>query len=283
MAIVRDLVDEQVAANASGSENRQSFEGHRRKVTALLLERALSRDARLCLLGAGNANDVDLEALLGSYAEVHLVDLDPEALTRAKASVPTALAPRLVGHAPVDVSGALDKLEDWRAFRVTPEELMGHADSTARALLQATGGPFEVVASTCLLTQIQRAPVAILGDSHRLFEAVRHTMTVTHLRVLHALTRPGGTGVLITDVSADAIAPLPEEDEKANFVPLVSRLAKQGAIFQVAQPELIRAIAKDDPVLSKGSQASRVLDAWIWQNGPTNRFLVYALELERVS
>jgi hypothetical protein len=275
------LVEEQVEANRSGTGLRASFEGHRRKVTALLAERARTPEARLCLLGAGNANDVELDLLLERYAEVHLVDLDPEALSRAAAAVTGPHASRLVRHAPLDVSGVLDKLERWSAMQLTPEELMGHPHGTAKAMLDATGGPFDVVASTCLLTQIQRAPVAVLGDAHRLFEAVRHTLTVTHLRVLHALTRPGGTALFVSDVSADRITSLPDDDPNTNFAPLVSALVLEGNVFQVAQPDLIRGVVKDDPVLSKDLRASSVLDAWFWLNGPSNRFLVYALELER--
>jgi hypothetical protein len=281
MGSVGSLVEEQVEANESGKGLRASFEGHRKKVTALLAERAQSPEARLCLLGAGNANDVELDALLERYAEVHLVDLDANALSRAAATVTGPHAQRLLRHAPVDVSGALDKLERWSAMRVTPEELMGHPQSTAKAVLQATGGPFDVVASTCLITQIQRAPVAVLGDAHRLFEAVRLTLTVTHLRVLHALTRPGGTALFVSDVSADRITSLPEDDPDTNFAPLVSALVLEGNVFQVAQPDLIRGTVKDDPVLSKDIRVSPVLDAWFWLNGPANRFLVYALELKR--
>jgi hypothetical protein len=35
--------------------------------------------ARLCVLGAGNGNDFDLESLLAAHREVHLVDLDADA------------------------------------------------------------------------------------------------------------------------------------------------------------------------------------------------------------
>jgi hypothetical protein len=247
----------------------------------LLTERARTPDARLCLLGTGNGNDVDLDVLLERYAEVHLVDLDAGALARAAARVTGPNASKLVLHAPVDVSGVLDKLERWSAMQLTPEELMGHPQATSRAILQATGGPFDVVASTCLLTQIQRAPVAVLGDGHRLFEAVRHTLTVTHLRVLHALTRPGGTALLVTDVSADRITSLPDDDPTTDFAPLVSALVLERNVFQVANPDLMRSIAKDDPVLARDVAVSPLLGAWFWQNGESNRFLVYALELTR--
>jgi len=38
---------------------------------------------RLCILGAGNCNDLDFEALSAWYSEITLVDLDLEAVTRA--------------------------------------------------------------------------------------------------------------------------------------------------------------------------------------------------------
>jgi hypothetical protein len=280
MGSVGKLVEEQIEANVGGTFLRSSFEGHRKKVTALLAERARTPEARLCLLGAGNANDIELDTLLERYAEIHLVDLDPDALARAALTVTGPHSKKLVRHAPVDVSGVLDKLERWSAMQLTPEELMGHPQATATALLRATGGPFDVVASTCILTQIQRAPVAVLGDAHRLFEAVRHTLTVTHVRVLHALTRPGGSALFVTDVSADRITSLPDDDPNTNFAPLVSALVLEGNVFQVAQPDLIRSVVKDDPVLSKDIRVSPVLDAWFWLNGPDQRFLVYALELE---
>jgi hypothetical protein len=281
MSSVGDVVEEQIDTNAGSASLRVYFEGHRKKVTGLLAERARDPTARLCLLGAGNANDVDLDVLLERYSEVHLVDLDPAALSRAALTVTRPHASKLVRHAPVDVSFVLDKLERWRSMQITPEELIGHPHAAGMALLQATGGPFDVVASVCLLTQIQRAPVAVLGDQHRLFEAVRHTLTVTHLRVLHALTRPGGTALFVTDVSADRITPLPDDAPEIDFVALVSRLVAERNVFQVANPELLRSIVKDDPVLSKNVRPSPLLDAWIWLNGPENRFLVYALELLR--
>src|SRR5436190_15167601 len=77
----------------------QRYAGHRQRVTAELL--ALPGD-RLCLLGAGNANDLDLEALAARFAEIHLVDLDPGALSRATGRQSPAARARLRSHAPVD-------------------------------------------------------------------------------------------------------------------------------------------------------------------------------------
>jgi hypothetical protein len=278
---VAELVREQVEANESGAAHRTAFQSHREHLTALLTARAGDGALRLCLLGAGNCNDVDLSALLERYREVHLVDLDASALERALGSVTGNAGSRLFLHAPVDVSGVLDKIERWGRMQLTPAELMGHAEETTRSLVSRLGAPFDVVASTCLLTQIQRAPVAVLGDSHRLFQAVRHTLSVTHLRVLHGLAAKGGRSLLVTDLSADSIKKLPDEASRDELLALIPELIRGGNVFQIAQPALLGAMAKDDPVISADAALSKPIDAWYWQNGPDNRFLVYATELER--
>jgi len=276
-----ELIREQVTANLSGVAHHEAFAGHRERLTEHLLARVGTGEARLCLLGTGNGNDVDLARLLERYREVHLVDVDATALERAAKRVTGDAAARLVRHAPVDVSGVLDRLDRWARLELTPEELIGHADFTARMLQSLLPAPFDVVASTCLLTQIQRAPVAILGDKHRLFQAVRHTLSVTHLKVLHALVAPGGKALFVSDISADSITKLPDAVPGESLVPLVADLVRQGKVIQVAQPELLRAMARDDPELSAGATLSPPFDAWLWENGPGNRFLVYAMELER--
>jgi len=278
---IEEVIRDQVAANLSGVAHRAAFASHRERLTEHLLARAGDGNSRLCLLGAGNGNDIELERLLERYREVHLVDLDATALQRASQHISGEAASRLVRHAPVDVSGVLDRLERWARLELTPEELVGHAESTARTLQSLLPGPFEVVASTCLLTQIQRAPVAILGDKHRLFQAIRHTLSVTHLRVLHALLGAGGKALLVSDISADSITKLPDAVPGQSLVPLIAALVQKGSVFQVAQPELLRAMARDDPALSVGATLSPPFDAWLWENGPGNRFLVYAMELER--
>ena len=76
-------VAEQIASNQSALGHEASFAEHRARLTREIAERApASGRGRLCLLGAGNANDVDLELLAKRFAEVHLVDLDRDAVGR---------------------------------------------------------------------------------------------------------------------------------------------------------------------------------------------------------
>src|SRR3954470_15952991 len=105
MTRVDQQFEEQRASNASGLPHFEDFRGHRERLTAELLEGELRGDERLCVLGAGNAYDLELERLLTRFAEVHLVDIDAEALGRARERVPQGARSRLFAHAPVDLSG----------------------------------------------------------------------------------------------------------------------------------------------------------------------------------
>ena len=101
----------------------------------------------------------------------------------------------------------IGRLERWAAMQVTPEELMRHAAEASNGLRARLAGPFDVVLSACLLTQMQLGLLTVLGERHPLFEAARFTLTLSHLRVLTALTAPGGRLLFACDLTADDIAP----------------------------------------------------------------------------
>src|SRR5260221_14486189 len=100
-------------AEQSGNRDKRDhwdlFRGHRQRVTAEILALAPggndARGGRLCLLGAGNANDLDLVSLAARFDEVHLVDIDPSALLRATGRQSSGVQAKLRCHAPVDLSG----------------------------------------------------------------------------------------------------------------------------------------------------------------------------------
>src|SRR5205085_10693837 len=96
----------------------------------------------------------------------------------------------------------------WASGAVTPEEMMEHPSRVCTALLARLPGPFDVVLSSCLLTQLQWAALNVLTDAHQLFEAVREVATLTHLRALVALTARGGRALLATDVASNVDQPL---------------------------------------------------------------------------
>ena len=68
---------------------------------------------RLCLLGAGNCNDVLLDQLAQRFGTIHLVDIDGAALDRARARQSPEVRNRLVLHPGVDLTGLLGQLDAW--------------------------------------------------------------------------------------------------------------------------------------------------------------------------
>src|SRR5688572_5276182 len=106
------LIDEQRKANESTRSLSESYREHRDQTTRLALESAKPDVAgTLCVLGAGNCLDLDLPRLAERFAKVHLVDVDRGALEGALSRQTPEVQARLVLHAPVDLSGLLDKLE----------------------------------------------------------------------------------------------------------------------------------------------------------------------------
>jgi hypothetical protein len=63
--------------------------------------------------------------------------------------------------------------------------------------------------------------------------------------------------------------------------PLMDEVVRKGEVFYVAHPVLLRSMLENDPVLKPDTELSEPLDAWLWQNGPEHRFLVYALGMSR--
>src|SRR4051794_13265654 len=103
------IVEELKRRNASTREAWEVSAGHRAQVTQLLREAArdLPAPRRLCVLGAGNCNDLALGMLLDSYDEVHLVDLDADALAAGVNRQGPSARQRLKLHGRMDVTGCL--------------------------------------------------------------------------------------------------------------------------------------------------------------------------------
>lgn len=278
-----DEIRKQITSNVNALPHFEAFSELRERLTALLVARAApDGSARLCVLGAGNCYDVDLERLTSLYREVHLVDIDAAAMDRACDRQSATVRARLVLHPPLDLSGVLEQIERWRDLNVTSDELMSHPGEAAFAIASRLPGNFETVVSTCLLSQLQFSVLNVLSPAHPLFDAVRQIVNVVHLRTLAALVAPAkGRALLVSDVSSNAIVPLGPFEPGADLRDLLFELMRQGNVIHVVRPDVIEQIVASDPALSVLVKASPVLDAWLWQNGPERSFLVYALELLR--
>ena len=108
------LVELHRALNRETADSWRTFADHRARVTALALE---AGGETCAVLGAGNCNDLDLEALAQRHREIHLVDLDREAVTRARERQPPTVAERFRALAGLTTRG------EWRRPRARPEQV----------------------------------------------------------------------------------------------------------------------------------------------------------------
>jgi hypothetical protein len=276
-------VAEQIASNTSASGHEASFAAHRARLTKEILERTPTGGrGRLCLLGAGNANDVDLEALAMRFAEVHLVDLDPDAVGRAIARVAPPLRAPLVAHAPLDASGLFDRLESWAANPPALGDIDGIVAGAVARVTGALPGPFDVVVSCSLLTQLQLVLVQVLGDASPIFDGIRTALNRAHMRALGGLLPPGGVALLVTDLTTSALyPPLVHVDEGADLAKLMGDLIAAGHIIYAANPGPLTSEMRRDPALKQAFEVRSPIGPWIWTNGPAQSLLVYAIEIRR--
>ncbi|HWB13124.1 MAG TPA: hypothetical protein VG826_28120 [Pirellulales bacterium] len=291
------LTTEQRRRNKSRDDEWQLAENHRSQVTRRILALAGGGEGRLCILGAGNANDLDLRALTAAFREVHLVDVDGEALQRGVArQLPeeSGLADgnwqggdlrRAAGgakirlHPAVDVTGIWDtlaKLETTPAD-AAPAELLDRAANVGPLLLP---GPFDVAVSAGLLSQLIDGVVLSLPPTSASFMQLLLSVRSGHLRLLARLTAPGGHGLLITDFVSAATAPELTSLSDDHVGELADRLAATGNFFHGINPVFLPQLFEQDSMLR--SLISRVNHRghWIW-NQRSRRYAVLAIEFER--
>lgn len=263
---MNDPTGRQVAFNAASRDQWGAFEGHRRRVTSLLTAGAEPGRSRLCVLGAGNGNDLDLPVLLAAHREVHLVDLDADALARGARAQGVADAPNLHRHGGLDLTAMLDAVASWTPRTpIGPGDLAALAGWPSQRVPLALPGGFDVVASTCLLSQLIGNAFHAVGEAHPQFLPLVQAIRAGHLRLMTSLAAPGGTPVLITDVtSSDTLPELPRLDE-SSLPALLPRLARERNYFHGVNPAVLPTLFRLDPDLSGRATDLETVAPWRWR------------------
>lgn len=265
------LVEIQQSRNQESADAWALYEPHRNRVTSLLLdalpssENDAGSESRICLLGAGNCNDVDLRQLAGHCREVALIDLDVNALQQA------VERQQLVGHPAVrlqsgiDLTGIFDRLspddaadENDHAKQIA--ELTRLAESFSLPGL-ATG--FDVVASVCVLSQlidgvVRRFPRPQV--SLPLLQAVRRR----HLRLLLEHCRPGGTAILVSEVVSSDTCPELLTVPDASLPGLLANLLAAQNFFTGLHPGIILQELQSDELIKPLAAAVKPVAPWKW-------------------
>ena len=249
------------------------YAAHREQLTALLVRAAPpTGTGRLCILGAGKCHDLDLERLGQVYGELHLVDIDASAVAGAVARQPVALRSRLFPQAPVDLSVLSAKRRSkWQRRAPAAADLAAAGDATLKDTLRRLRGPFDVVLSACIITQLGFALSRAFGESGPLIGPLRLCEARTHLQTLLALTAPGGTSLWVSDLASSTHYPLDTLPPEADLTQVQRDVVSRRAFYHLAQPELISMLLGE----LAPEAALNQLAPWLW-TGPKDRtYLVY--------
>lgn len=275
---MNSLIQRQIAFNLSSSNAWDAFSGHRSQVTSLLKHGW--DPSRLCILGAGNCNDLDLTTLIQSHQDIHLVDIDMDALAQGVAKQNLVDHMHVHLHGGIDLTGMIDQMSHWSPnSALTETDIADCLDASTRCLEQIPG-PFEVVASTCLLSQLIKIVVDTIGENHPQFVDVIQSIRLGHLRLLLQLMVPDGLGVLITDVvSSDSYLPLASVPDQ-NLSQVLVQLVRQGNFFHGVNPAAIVNLFRQDPVLSQQVASLEPVGPWRWNFGPRH-YAVIAVKFQK--
>jgi hypothetical protein len=270
------LIKRQTDFNRSSSHAWDVFANHRCQVTSQL--KAGSDKSRLCILGAGNCNDLDLATLVQSHHEVHLVDIDTESLVQGIARQNLTHHDRIYLHGGLDLTGMLGQMVDWLPDTVIADtDIAVFLDAPIRSL-EAIPHPFDVVASTCVLSQLVKTIVDVVGEDHPQFLALVQAVRMGHLRLLMQLITSNGLGLLITDVvsstSYPALASVP------NLSQVLSQLMREGNFFHGVNPAVLVNLFRQDSELSQQVANLEPIGPWLWNLGPRH-YAVVALKLQK--
>lgn len=269
--------------NAQSRQRWEPFRSHRERVTALLGPDSVSAPGRLCVLGAGNCNDLDLPTLLRFHREIHLVDLDGEALVQGVARQGLKDNPAVRCYGGLDVTGMIDDLAAWTpASALTPEDVAALVREPVRQVDSVISGPFDVVASTCLLSELVDGVVRAVSVRHPRFVELLHSVRLGHLHLLAHLLARSGTAILISDcVSSEtfpALGSVPDDELPATL----ARLIREGNFFHGLNPFRIIALFRDNPILAREAASPKLLRPWRWDFGP-RLYAVWAIRFRKAA
>ncbi len=248
--------------NAGSRDQWDGFAPHRRAVADLLA----AGSGRLCVLGAGNANDLDLPGLLATYREVCLVDLDADALALGVGRQGVADDPRVRLVGGLDLTAMAGVVAGWApATAVSDLDLTALAGWPAGRSALAIGGGFDAVASTCVLTQLVGSITRTLGERHPRFAEAVAAVRRGHLRLLVALARPGGSAWLITDLISSDRLPGLEALGPSGLAALFRRIEIVGGSIHGADPAAIARDFRGDPHLGGRIEGPDRPRTWLWK------------------
>ena len=271
----------QATMNRSTAGQWGMYRSHREAIERLLAPKdAGERKRSLCVLGAGNCNDLDLKWLASVFAEVRLVDIDADAVRGALRRQGVEGSSAVTVDAPVDLTGVGDLAPTWNARAPEDQEiarLIRQSDETPMPRL----GRFDVVLSPCVLTQLLNPLRRSIRRSHPRFAEALGATRRRQLRLMSSLLSETGSAVVLIDLIASEVYEDLARVPEGELVAFMDKFIARGKSFVGLDPSAIRRAIDSDAVLRSAFEDVRMTRPWLWHLSLRRTFLVYAVELTR--
>ncbi|HWE02194.1 MAG TPA: hypothetical protein VG326_07250 [Tepidisphaeraceae bacterium] len=279
--MIESVLDKQALLNRSTGGQWNLYASHRQALERLIVPAAPG--GRICVLGAGNCNDLDLPWLLDAYAQVTLVDIDGGALTRGARFQKVENSPRLRLAGSIDLTGLADRLGAWSKKFSDAEEVdacIHLAAQPTEKLAAELGGPFDVVLSPCVLSQLLTPLRDTIKEAHRGFSPLLAAMRARHLRSMTDLLRAGGRGVFACDLFSSKILPDLARVPADQLPALMAKMIAGRKFFSGLDPASVAGALKCDSSIAPLIGKIRTATPWLWHMGLSKTYLVYAVSFE---
>ena len=278
-----DILQQQAGFNSVTRKNWELFASHREHTTRLIceapqrLESSITNPS-LAILGVGNGNDLDLKTLATKFAKIHLFDFDVAALKHLQSQQLSdpAVAQSVVVEPPVDLTGASNELEN-----VTDDMPQAKAIELGDKLRNVSNvlpdRKFDLVVSTCLLTQLLSHVIHCVGDQAEFKNYLMIMIRDGHLKLMSRLVRPAGVGVLVTDfVSSDTLPELNQANTAQAALKVSRKAIETRNFFTGTNPWAVKdslsKITPENPALPWS-----IAPPWRWEIGPQRSYAVTAI------
>lgn len=267
--------------NRASQPSWREFAAHREQITSRL--EAASADSRsLCVLGAGNCNDLDLVRLAARFDSVRLVDLDAEAMQAGVANqFQLAGVPQgKVDFTACDLTGAMELCHE--IAQAPSGEAFARLRGTLSQLpaVRQLGTQFSTVASTCLLSQLILILQRATGASHPEFQSLAALIRLQHLRTLGELTAPGGTAILFADFVSSETHPEILAAPTGALPGIMEKVLREQACFPGMNPHVLLRVLGEPPLSAYWEGPAEMSAPWVWNLGPRS-YLVTAITCRR--
>lgn len=233
-------------------------------------------DKSLCVIGFGNGNDLDLSIAMKAFESVTLVDIDGIAMRNGAQRQLGDVSDASINLVEADITGLADFFDEAREEDTT-SQFRFVIDHAARFRPQIVDAAFDVVVSTCVLSQVVDGLIRTLKTSSAELLPVIQAVRSQHFATLLDLCKPGGCILLVTDfVSSDTAPELKTEVPLGQLIP---QLIASHNFFTGLNPAVLAHEVSSVAEYSDRVASVRANEVWRWRLG-TRVFAVAGIEMD---